>query len=780
MTINFPTFSDGRSCSFFLVDENFRVVASSEVSLSNVEDSLIVNIGDVVPAAVAEQIRLFAQSDRDQTRLSVPAGLTGSIEVEVLRLHTDEIRYAVLVAEMGSIARVFAGAPVGLFALDEAARFLEVNQKTLQILERAEEEVLGQPLTDFLAPGYLRRHSAVVRRLARTGELEEADYTFLTPRGELRETVISANAELGRDGRINRLIGSMVDVTERREIERTYRQIDQKYKLLFERNLAGVFRCTIEDGKVFECNDAFARILGYRDRVELLESGVEEIYVDSEEQRSLYRKLRKRRSLFGIELALKKRDGEPIWTLQNLSLIPSEHSEPVVEGTLFDITERRLAQEKVRYQSLHDPLTGLPNPRLFDSCVEEKLRNAAGRNEFVTLLFVDLDGFKVVNDTMGHAVGNELLQLVAMRLRKALRSEDIVSRLGGDEFTIAGTVSKLEGAESLARKVLRRMSQPFLLREQNIHVSASVGIAVAPENGQSPEDLLKAADIAMYQAKEAGRNQYVVSSSLSTTVAVSRMELEADLHSAIDNEELELYYQPQVFAETGEVAGLEALIRWDHPERGLLLPDEFIPLAERSGLILSIGTWVLEKGIAQLKRWERSGTPTRLSINISPRQFHSETFASELAAILERHEANPSLLELELTEGLAMENPEATLHTLAELKKMGIRISIDDFGTGYSSLSYLTRFPVDTIKIDRIFIEELSEDDSGSAVISAVIALARELDLDVVAEGVETTAQSEFLRSEECGKLQGFLYGRPGPESEITELLRSQRVHSTS
>lgn len=672
---------------------------------------------------------------------------------------------------------LFRSAPVGLHSLDSEGRYVEMNDSEARILGRARGEIVSKPFEENLVSDYrpvFRRHFESLEAGLSVADME---YEIQRPDGSIRRVIVSDSPVL-RDGRLRATRGSMIDVTEARERKREHDELDRRYRMLFDRNLAGIFRARVDDGRVFECNDAFARLLGYDSRLELIRSGGD-LYVDSRDRESAFEALRRTGLATKIELALRKKDGTPIWTVQNLSLLETPATEArVIEGTAFDITDRRLAEEKSEYQAFHDTLTGLPSASLFERHVTEAI-SRAGAKGFVTVLLVGLDDFKVINDTLGHSVGNELLQLVAFRIQKALRNDDIVSRLGGDEFSIAAIVENREGAEAIATKVVQAVSRPYLLKNRTVLISASAGVALSGDNGSDCQALLKAADIAMRTAKDIGKNTFSFSSQLENDKAVDRMKLEADLHRAVDLHQLHLHYQPLIHAASEEIVSVEALVRWNHPERGELLPTEFIPLAERSGLINTIGDWVMSEALEQLHFWISAGIRTRVSVNLSPRQFHDTTLPRRVQGLLGKYGIDASCLELEITENVAMQNPELALENLHEFKKMGVRIALDDFGTGYSSLSYLSRFPVDRIKIDRVFIEEVREQTQGSAIISAVLALARQLGLDVVAEGVETEAQSRFLRAEHCEHLQGFFFARPLPPAEIQPILAA-RFHHTS
>jgi diguanylate cyclase (GGDEF)-like protein/PAS domain S-box-containing protein len=444
-----------------------------------------------------------------------------------------------------------------------------------------------------------------------------------------------------------------------------------------------------------------------------------------------------------------------------------------------DISRYKQYEARLEFLAQHDALTDLPNRFSLQSHLEEALLRAGNRGEPVGLMFIDLDHFKSVNDSLGHAAGDELLQAAAQRLRNCVRQSDFVARLGGDEFVVVlDELRHFQEAATVAEKLISVLTRPFTIRGHEVFISASIGISCYPRDGREPEVLLNNADTAMYRAKEHGRNTYHPFSAEMKEQAVDRLVLAKNLRLAVPRQEFRLYHQPRVELCSGRITATEALIRWQHPELGLISPERFIPLAEEAGLIEAIGEWVLRSACEQAKVWQKSALPMfRLAINLSARQFRRHGFAKYVASILAEYKLDAGLLEFELTESMAMQDLEKTRVILSELKELGVAIAIDDFGTGYSSLAYLKRFPVDYLKIDRSFIRDLPADPEDVAITKAIIALAKSLKLRLIGEGVETIAQRCFLEAHGCDEGQGYLFSKPLPATEIEPLLTEKVLY---
>lgn len=550
-------------------------------------------------------------------------------------------------------------------------------------------------------------------------------------------------------------VWSFRDATERVRAQAALAASEQRYRSLFERHVAGLFRNSVA-GKILDCNDAYARILGYGSRWDLIGRDVNDLHRDVGERERTIAELRERASLSDHELCMRRKDGSPVWVSATTSLHEGIDGGPeFLEGTIVDITARKEAERQIYHLAYHDGLTGLPNRALLLERLNAALGDAAETDGDVAVLFLDLDQFKRINDTLGHSAGDRMLQQVASRLLRVAGRDETVARVGGDEFILL--VPRFEDArraEDLARRILRAVEEPMEINGRRLFVTTSIGISLFPTDGADAEALLTGADVAMYRAKERGRNGYQLCSPDLSAQVFAQMTLESELRLGLEQSEFDLFYQPQIEIATGRTVGFEALMRWRHPTRGLVPPSEFIAAAESSFLIGALGRWALAAGCREASAWPASA---RLAVNLSPHQLVRGDLLATIHSILAETGLPAHRLDLEITENAAVAEIERTARLLSAIRDLGVRIALDDFGAGHASFSYLQRLPLDVLKIDREFVRAIDEGRQGRAIVTAIIELARGLGLQTVAEGVETPAQLDFLRERGCDLYQGYL-----------------------
>ncbi len=662
--------------------------------------------------------------------------------------------------------------------LDAGARLVLANRKALEILGYAEADLLGKNWIETVVPESDRDDVRKLLRATLNGEMEVAasfENEVLTSQGE-RRTIRWHNRVLRNDrGYVASVISAGEDVTDQRRAEAQLRL----YASVFETSAEGVVICDA-GANIVAVNPAFCEITGYSQQDV---AGRNPRMLSSERQdgeffRAMWREI-VRYGRWRGEMWNRRKDGSVYPESLSITVLrdPAGRLAHYI-GIFSDISRQKEDQERINFLAYYDPLTRLPNRSLLADRFEYASALARRNARQLALMFIDLDRFKQVNDTLGHATGDDLLRVVGDRFGACIRDSDTLARLGGDEFIVLLTdLHAAADAGIVARKCLDVLSTPIVLGGHELSITPSIGIAAYPQDGTTLHDLIKSADTAMYVAKEGGRNTFQFYTGTMNAQICERALLEKELRQGIDRSEFLLHYQAQVDLDNGRIVGVEALVRWQHPQRGLLMPDRFIPVAEECGLIVALGDWILREACRQNARWQEAGLPAvRMAVNLSGAQLRNDGFFGVIGDALAESGMDPKWLELELTESLLIRDIERNLRLLADLKALGAHLAVDDFGTGYSSLSYLKRFPVDRLKIDRSFIHDLASDPDDRAIAATIIAMGHRLGLKVVAEGIETPHHLQFLREEGCDEGQGYLFGRPVPAQAISSLLRSGKV----
>lgn len=652
-------------------------------------------------------------------------------------------------------------------------KITHVNRSTLQLLGASSVAELGREIGRIMTPNSLRDFARIAGALAEGRDQFSSDTEYRRLDGEVVHVAMNWILP-GGAGQYGHLIAALTDISE---IKRANDQL-QKLSLAVEQS-GNIVMMTDANGVIDYVNSRFQQVTGYSAE-DIVGHGIGMLDIDENSRGASMGMLTA--MLQGAEwhgeLNLRRKDGDLFWCL--LTVAPVRQPMGVITHHVIvaeDISERKFAETTIRHLAFYDPLTELPNRRLFRDRIEVMANGSNRERQSFGLLYMDLDRFKTVNDTLGHSIGDRLLQAAARRMQSFLRKGDTLARLGGDEFALI--IADLEHADNLvdvAEKLIDVMRAPVELDGHSLFASVSIGIAVYPQDcdGEDIDSLIKNADVALYRAKESGRNNFQFYRKEMNARAMERLLLESRLRGAIEREEFVLHFQPQVELESGRIVGVEVLIRWQTTDLGLLMPMEFIPLAEETGLIVPIGEWVMLAACRQLSQWRAAGLPIeRIAVNLSARQIHFGDVAQQINAILDSTGLPPSCLDVEITESLAMEQPERTRALLLSLKQQGITLSMDDFGTGYSSLGYLKQYPLDVLKIDRSFVRDIATDPNDAAIVSTIIAMAHNLNLTVLGEGIETEAQRQFLLRQGCRHGQGYLFSRPVPATEMEALLRT-------
>jgi diguanylate cyclase (GGDEF)-like protein/PAS domain S-box-containing protein len=672
-------------------------------------------------------------------------------------------------------SEIISGAGEGIVVFDRAFRYVVWNRFMEELTGLPARQVIGKDGLDIF-PHMREQGTYALLQRALAGETVASRDTRYRIAATDRSGWISATYGPHRNanGEITGVIGLMHDVTERRQAEEALLAAEAKFRGLVEQSLVGIY--IIQDDRYQYVNPKLGEIFGYSTE-ELL--SLESVTVlASEEDRPLVTE-NVRRCLEGepgnarYTFRGRRKSGEQI-VLEVHGAGTQFQSRPAVIGSILDVTDRRRAEERIVHQAYHDPLTGLPNRMLLMDRLRLHLAQARRNgNRLVGVLYIDLDGFKGINDTWGHGVGDRLLQTIADRLINGIRRMDTAARVGGDEFVILlPSISRVEDAAAIARKLLVSIAEPFSVDSRTLQIAASIGVGTFPTDGEEPESLLTNADNAMYLVKEMGGNNVQICTPEVASGVVRRLSVQSGLRKALDRGELTLHYQPVVSLVTGRISAFEALVRWQHPENGLVMPADFISVAEDSGLIVPLGEWVLETACRQLKLWQKEGVPDlRIAVNLSARQFRDPGLVGTVERAIVDAALRPEHLEIEITERVAMENTEVTVANLVGLRKMNVGISIDDFGTGYSSLSYLKRFLISSLKIDQSFVGDVATNPADAGIVRAVVEMAHGLTLNVIAEGVETKEQFAHLRQYGCDEMQGYWFSRPVPADAVQALL---------
>lgn len=568
------------------------------------------------------------------------------------------------------------------------------------------------------------------------------------------------------------------EMAVRRNAQAALRASEQRYRRLFETASDGILLLDPETGEVKDANPALAAMVG-QERTMLMERTLWELppFKNVPACQQILAGLQDQRQIRLDDWVLETGRGTSINVEVNGCIYQVDGAR-VIQCNLRDITDRKEAEARIRYMALHDSLTGLPNRTLFGDRLSQAIAQARRSQRRVAVLMLDLDRFKHINDSLGHHIGDQLLEAVAMRLRGCLRESDTAARLGGDEFAIClPDILRDEDAENVARKIHAALRGDFQIERHVLHIGGSIGIALYPEDGTDHGTLLRAADTAMYDAKGQGRGIHRFFTPALNDAAQLRYMLANDVRHACEQGEFILHFQPQLSLTSDRITGIETLLRWQHPEHGLISPLLFIPLLEELGLMAEVGQWVLRTACQQNAWWQAQGLPpVRMAVNVSAQQFYRGNIVETVREALDQAGLDPRWLELELTESLTLDDCEATVRIMNELKQLGISLSLDDFGTGWSSLSYLRRFPLDRIKIDRSFMRDVTTHENAAAVVHSILNLAQSLGLGCIAEGVETIEQLAYLKQEFCSDIQGFLFSQPLPSGEMAELLQAWRT----
>jgi diguanylate cyclase (GGDEF)-like protein/PAS domain S-box-containing protein len=639
---------------------------------------------------------------------------------------------------------------------------------------------IGRRVGDMIDPEVAREHAKRDEELYSRPGAVQYEMRMASPSERPRQLLFNKESFVDQAGRVAGIIGTITDVTRYKEAERALEASEARFRVLTESSL-DLISVVDAAGTIRYQSHAVRHLLGYEPSETVGRNVADLVHPEDLEhsKAALRRIIEGRQSIEPVEFRLRHRDGS--WrTFESLGT--NRLDNPHIQGVVFnsrDVTDRKVIQQRIQHLAYHDNLTGLPNRSLLQDRLAHSIARAERTNRKVAVLFIDLDNFKNINDTLGHDVGDELLRQVARRLTDCVRAEDTIARQGGDEFIVLlDGLDDGRGASLVAQKILNALRKAFVLSGTDQHVSGSVGIAVFPEDGRDAQTLMKNADTAMFHGKTQGKNTYQYFTAQMNVAVKRRMTLESALRRAVMRRDFVLHYQPQIDLDSGEILAVEALVRWKTEDGGTVSPGDFIPLAEETGLINEIGEWVLREGCRQAREWQEMGlAKRRMAINLSARQFADRGFLDMVTRVLAETGLDPSCLELEITESQVMRQTEGMIMLLNKLSEMGVQLAIDDFGTGYSSLSYLKRLPIQKLKIDQSFVRDITVDPNDTAIVVAIINMAKSLDLDTIAEGVETAGQLALLRSKGCHVGQGYYFSAPVRAEILYPLLKQNNLY---
>ncbi|WP_078549218.1 sensor domain-containing protein [Litchfieldia alkalitelluris] len=610
-----------------------------------------------------------------------------------------------------------------------------------------------------------------------SGEIHQCEWKFIRKDGEVRWLESRGIPSLDSSNRVEKVKGVTIDITERKIIEEKYSQRNKELVSLFENDDSFIWSSDLIEQKV-TVSKGIENIFGFsaKEFEEDYELWISRTYPDDIDiVQTFYTNLKSGKPAHSKWRFIRS-DGEARWLEARGNPILESDEKPIkLIGVAYDITEEQRSEEKIRYLAFHDTLTGLPNRYMLIKTLKKALDRCKRSNKNVAVLFLDLDRFKFINDTKGHNSGDVLLKEVGKRLVKCVREGDLIARQGGDEFIILLEDIKESQLKELSQRIIDSFIQPFILDKEEFFISTSIGISLYPQDGDDSEKLIKHADIAMYWAKKRGKNNYQFYFNEPEDILYRKVKLEQGLRNALNNSEFVLHYQPQMELDKGECIGVEALIRWNHPEFGMVPPFEFIPIAEETGVIVQIGEWVIDEACKQMKLWYEKGfVPFRIAVNVSAIQFLDKNFFKVVERILNKHQLAPEFLELEITESI-MQNIKESSTLISQLKELGVKMTIDDFGTGYSSLNVLNRLSIDYVKIDKSFVDEVSTNSNIASLVKTMIDMGTNLKFELIAEGIENEQQVNFLIQNGCRFGQGYFYSAPLPLTEVEEFLKTNK-----